>query len=93
MPPLTAERAHEYHAATPEWTLSDDAKQLSRTFTFKDFKQAMAFVNRVADVAEAEQHHPDFAIHWNRVELVLWTHSIGGLHENDFVMAAKINRL
>jgi 4a-hydroxytetrahydrobiopterin dehydratase len=53
----------------------------------------MRFVNRVAEVAEAQGHHPDFAIHWNKVELVLWTHSIGGLHENDFIVAARIDRL
>ena len=93
MPPLTAEQAREYHAAVPAWTLSADATRISREFKLKDFQQAMAFVNRVADLAEAEQHHPDIAIHWNRVELVLWTHAIGWLHENDFVMAAKVDQL
>ena len=93
VPPLTPERAREYHAAVPAWTLTPDATRLTREFTFKDFKDAMAFVNRVAELAEAEQHHPDIAIHWNRVELVLWTHAIGGLHENDFVMAAKVDAL
>lgn len=93
IPPLSATQARDYHAAVPAWRLAPDTTRLSREFTFKDFKQAMAFVNRLADVAEAEQHHPDIAIHWNRVELVLWTHSIGGLHENDFVMAAKIDQL
>ncbi|MGH7644782.1 MAG: 4a-hydroxytetrahydrobiopterin dehydratase [Gemmatimonadales bacterium] len=92
-PPLSPEQARAYHAATPQWTLTPDATRLSRTFTFKDFKEAMAFVNRVADVAEAEGHHPDLAIHWNRVDVELWTHSIGGLHENDFIVAAKIDRL
>ena len=58
-----------------------------------DFVEAIKFVNRVADVAEREGHHPDIAIHWNKVELVLWTHKIGGLHENDFILAAKVNRL
>lgn len=92
-PPLTAEQAGEYLVATPEWALSDAADRLARSFTFKDFRDAMAFVNRVADLAEEEGHHPDFAIHWNRVEIVLWTHKIGGLHENDFIMAAKIDRV
>jgi len=91
-PPLSAERAQEYHAATPAWTLAPDAKRLSRTFKFKDFREAMVFVNRVAEVAEAEGHHPDLAIHWNRVDVELWTHSIGGLHENDFIVAAKIDK-
>lgn len=92
-PPLSADRAREYLAAVPGWQLSADATRISRELTFKDFREAMAFVNRAADVAEAEQHHPDIAIHWNRVTLELWTHSIGGLHENDFVVAAKLDSL
>ena len=91
IPPLTPEQARRYLAAVPGWTLSPDATRISRAFTFKDFREAMAFVNRIAEIAEAEQHHPDIVIHWNKVELLLWTHSIGGLHENDFVMAAKID--
>ena len=83
----------EYLGAVPQWTVSADGKQISRTFTFKDFVQAMKFVNTVAEVAEEQGHHPDIHIHWNKVELVLWTHAIGGLHENDFVMAAKLERL
>jgi len=92
-PPLSAEQAKAYLAAVPEWRVSADGKQISRTFTYKDFIQAMKFVNKVAEVAEEQGHHPDIHIHWNKVELVLWTHSIGGLHENDFVMAAKLERL
>ena len=92
-PPLSAEQAKTYLAAVPEWRVSADGKQISRTFTYKDFIQAMKFVNKVAEVAEEQGHHPDIHIHWNKVELVLWTHSIGGLHENDFVMAAKLERL
>ena len=92
-PPLSTEQAKAYLAAVPEWRVSADGKQIARTFTYKDFIQAMKFVNKVAGVAEEQGHHPDIHIHWNKVELVLWTHSIGGLHENDFVMAAKIDRL
>jgi 4a-hydroxytetrahydrobiopterin dehydratase len=92
-PRLTPEQAREYLAATPGWSLSERCDRLTRTFTFKDFRAAMGFVNRVADLAEEEGHHPDFAIHWNRVDVVLWTHKIGGLHENDFIMAAKIGGL
>ena len=93
IPPLTADQAREYHAAVPAWTLSSDTTRIAREFTFKGFTEAMAFVNRVAELAEAEQDHPDLTIHWNKVGLVLWTHAIGGLHENDFVMAAKIDRV
>jgi len=91
--PLSAEQAKPYLAAVPEWRVSADGKQIARTFTYKDFIQAMKFVNKVAEVAEEQGHHPDIHIHWNKVELVLWTHSIGGLHENDFVMAAKFDKL
>ncbi len=92
-PRLTPEQARTYQTATPQWELSQGADRLSRTFAFKDFREAMAFVNRVADLAEEEGHHPDLAIHWNRVDVLLWTHKINGLHENDFIMAAKINAL
>ncbi len=93
IPPLTSEDAREHLSAVSGWELSDDSRQISRQFTFKDFREAMAFVNKVADLAEEEGHHPDFAIHWNKVDLVLYTHKIDGLHENDFIMAAKINGL
>ena len=92
-PPLPADKVRDYLTVVPGWKLSADSKQISREWTFKDFREAMAFVNRAAEVAEAEQHHPDIAIHWNRVTLVLWTHSIGGLHDNDFVVAAKLDSL
>ena len=79
---------------TPGWRVVDgDPLKIARELRFKDFAQAMAFVNRLAEVAEAEGHHPDFCVSWNRVELELVTHAIGGLSENDFIMAAKINEL
>lgn len=93
VPPLTEERAREYAAAVPQWTLGEKGTRLARRFDFADFQGAMKFVNRVAELAEQEGHHPDIAIHWNKVELVLWTHKIGGLHENDFILAAKVDRL
>ena len=93
IPPLTEEKARDYAAATPAWALLEKGTRLVRRFEFRDFRAAMGFVNRVADLAEEEGHHPDIAIHWNKVELTLWTHKIGGLHENDFILAAKIDRL
>ena len=66
---------------------------LSRDLQFKDFAQALAFVNRVGELAEAEGHHPDIHLGWGRVGLEIWTHSIGGLSESDFVLAAKIDRI
>lgn len=67
--------------------------RLHKTRTFRDFREAMAFLARLADVAEAEGHHPDFCVHYNRVDLELWTHAIDGLSENDFILAAKIDAL
>ena len=91
--PLSEDAARELLAGTADWSLEPDATRLTRQFEFRDFVEAMKFVNRVADVAEAEGHHPDIAVHWNKVDLTLWTHKIGGLHENDFILAAKVNRL
>ena len=93
IPPLAEAEARKLAERTPEWTLAEKGTRLQRRFEFRDFVAAMQFVNRVADVAEREGHHPDIAIHWNKVDLVLWTHKIGGLHENDFILAAKIDRL
>jgi 4a-hydroxytetrahydrobiopterin dehydratase len=90
---LSETAARELAAETPEWSLEERATRLVRRFEFEDFKKAMEFVNRVADLAEEQGHHPDIAIHWNKVELVLWTHTVGGLHENDFILAAKVDRL
>jgi 4a-hydroxytetrahydrobiopterin dehydratase len=64
-----------------------------RSVTFANFVAAMQFLNRVAEVAEAEGHHPDFCVHYNRVDFTLSTHAVGGLSENDFILAAKINSL
>lgn len=92
-PPLTHEEAEGYRAQTPDWKLSDDALRISRAFKFKDFKEAMAFVNKVAELAESEGHHPDIHVSWNRVKLESTTHAIKGLSKNDFILAAKIDRL
>src|SRR6185369_1476772 len=93
VPPLTPEEARELLARAPDWRLEESGTRLVRRFEFEDFKKAIAFINRVAEIAEEQGHHPDIAIHYNKVDLVLWTHKIGGLHENDFILAAKINRL
>lgn len=90
---LTGEMIQSYLAElTQPWQVIDE-KKIRRLFKFKDFKEAMIFVNRVADLAEAEGHHPDIAIHWNQVDIELWTHAINGLSENDFILAAKIEKL
>ena len=93
VPPLSEAEAGRLLEGTPEWKLAEKGTRLVRGFEFRDFVEAMKFVNRVADLAEQQGHHPDIAIHWNKVDLVLWTHKIGGLHENDFILAAKVDRL
>lgn len=92
-PPLTAEEIEKYLPEVPRWEVFD-SKKISREFKFKDFKEAMTFVNKAADLAESEGHHPDIYIHgWNKVRLELSTHAIGGLSENDFILAAKIGAI
>lgn len=70
-----------------------DTKMIVKTFSFLDFKQTMAFVNKVADLAEEEGHHPDMHVSWGRAVIELSTHAVKGLSENDFILAAKIDRL
>ena len=74
------------------WEVLDN-KKIRREFRYKGFKQAMAFVNKVAEIAESEGHHPDIHIFYNKVIIELWTHAIGGLSENDFIVAAKIEQV
>ena len=92
-PPMPLEEAERMMEQVPGWELKPDEKKLLRRFKFKDFKEAMSFVNKVADLAEAEGHHPDIYVSWNRVRLELTTHAIRGLSENDFILAAKISAL
>jgi 4a-hydroxytetrahydrobiopterin dehydratase len=66
---------------------------LKKQFKFRDFRSALDFVNRVGELAEAEGHHPDITLAWGKAEITLWTHAAGGLTENDFILAAKIDRL
>ncbi len=76
-----------------DWMLIDSGHILARTFNFKDFVATMEFVNKVAAVAEEEQHHPDLSISYNILSVELTTHAIEGLSENDFILAAKIDEL
>jgi 4a-hydroxytetrahydrobiopterin dehydratase len=76
----------------PTWQLVEE-KQIEKSFKFKDFKSALAFVNQVGEIAEEEGHHPDIELGWGRVKIILLTHKIGGLSRNDFLMAAKIDKL
>ena len=73
------------------WIVADE-KVLEKEYKFKDFKEALKFVNRLGEIAESEGHHPDIYLHdWNKVKVALTTHAIGGLSENDFILASKID--
>lgn len=98
--PLAEEKIQEFLPQVPGWKLTEGVTakgkrhlMLTREFKFGDFMPAVNFVNRVAAVAEAEGHHPDIYIYYNRVRLDLWTHAITGLFDNDFIIAAKINKI
>lgn len=85
-----AEAMIEFHVK--DWILSGDAKHISKKFEFKDFKEALAFINKVGAIAESEGHHPDIhLVDYKFVNIDLSTHAIGGLSQNDFIVAAKIN--
>jgi 4a-hydroxytetrahydrobiopterin dehydratase len=88
---LSKARAAELMASIPGWTLEGDA--IARDFDLKDFRGSLAFVAKVADIAEEQDHHPDIVISYNRVRLLLSTHKVGGLTEKDFALAAAIDRL
>ena len=75
------------------WKLSDDARSIRREFSFKDFYRAMSFTNAIAHVANIEDHHPDIEVGWGYCRVVYRTHAIQGLSENDFICAAKIDRI
>jgi 4a-hydroxytetrahydrobiopterin dehydratase len=93
IPPMPRPQAERYLAETPLWRLDEAATHITRRFEFKDFAAALAFADRVGALAEAEAHHPDIAFGWGYAEIVFYTHKIKGLHENDFIMAAKIDAL
>jgi 4a-hydroxytetrahydrobiopterin dehydratase len=90
-PKATEQDIASWKPQVPEWEIIEDSevKKLRRTFKFKDFAQALAFVNRVGALAEAEDHHPLIEFTWGKATVIWWTHKIGGLHRNDFIMAAK----
>ena len=93
VPALTRAEAQRYGAQTPEWALVDDARRIERTFRFPTFRQALTFVQKVGELAEAEGHHPDISFGWGYATVSLRTKKIAGLHENDFILAAKIDLL
>ncbi len=93
IPPLTRDEfTPMLSEINPAWQVIDD-KKLRREFEFPSFVDSIAFINKVAEVAETEGHHPDIQIHYKKVILELWTFTIRGLFDNDFILAAKIDQL
>ncbi len=92
VPPIKGKELTALHKSVPQW-IAVNEHHLQREFKFPDFKQALAFVNRVGALAEEQGHHPDILLAWGKAGITLWTHKIDGLTESDFVMAAKIDRL
>lgn len=99
VPPATDEEIKGLITHVDGWELTTtkqkavDVKAITKEMTFKNFREAMTFLRKVEDLAESEGHHPDFCVHYNRVVFTIWTHAVRGLHENDFILAAKIDQL
>ena len=94
-PTVTDEETADFRPQVPEWEIveRDSIKRLERTYVFDNFIQALSFTNGVGEIAEAEGHHPALLTEWGKVTVTWWTHKIKGLHRNDFIMAAKTDRL
>jgi 4a-hydroxytetrahydrobiopterin dehydratase len=93
VPPLTREEAERFHAQVPQWELHDDARRIERRFRLRNFGEALTFVQHVGELAEAQGHHPEISFGWGYATVSLQTKKIKGLHDNDFIMAGRIDRL
>jgi len=93
IPPLTLEQAQDFQRQVPGWELQNDAHRIERKFKFRNFGEALRFVTQVGELAESESHHPDISFGWGHAAVSLQTKKIKVLHENDFILAAKIDRL
>jgi len=93
VPPLTREQAEVLHAQAPDWQLKDDAHRIERSLSFRNFRDALTFVQEVGELAEAEGRHPNINFGWCNATISLQTKKIKGLHENDFIMATKIDQI
>jgi len=92
MDPLMAGEIEELHTQVPEWEVRN-WHELYRKFKFKNFAEALLFVNKIGSLAESEGHHPDITFGWGYAEITTFTHAVDGLSENDFILAAKIDAL
>ena len=93
IPPLTRDEAQHFQVQAPNWGLGDNAHRIERTFRFRNFRETLVFVQKVGELAETEGHHPDISFGWGYATVSLSTKKIKGLHENDFIVAAKIDRV
>lgn len=91
-PPLRGAEIEEFRRQVPEWEVVEE-HHLRRRLRFKNFREAMGFVNRVGELAEEQGHHPDISFGWGYAEITVWTHKIDGLTESDFIFAAKVDAL
>ena len=91
-PALKGSALSDFRQQVPEWQVVDE-HHLIRAYKFPDFRSALAFVNKVGELAEQQGHHPDILLAWGKVEITIWTHAVNGLTESDFILAAKIQRL
>jgi 4a-hydroxytetrahydrobiopterin dehydratase len=92
VPALKGSQLHDFSHQLPNWHIVD-GHHITRAFKFPDFKKALDFVNRVGAIAEEQGHHPDILLTWGKAEITIWTHSVNGLTESDFILAAKIDQL
>ncbi|GGG45967.1 4a-hydroxytetrahydrobiopterin dehydratase [Chelatococcus composti] len=93
IPPLSRDAIAPYAKQVPQWQVGEDATRITRTFRFRNYADAFAFVARVSEIAEQQGHHPDITFGWGYATVTLQTHKIKGLHENDFIMAARIDEI
>jgi 4a-hydroxytetrahydrobiopterin dehydratase len=92
VPPLAGSELEKYKKEVPEWKVVD-GHHITRSFVFKNFRQALDFVNKVGELAEEQGHHPDIFFTWGKADVTTWTHKINGLSEGDFILAAKIDEM
>jgi len=92
VPPLKGEQLAAFESQVEGWEVVEE-HHIAKTFRFRNFREALQFVNRVGELAEEQGHHPDIFLAWGKAEITIWTHKINGLTESDFILAAKIDRL
>jgi len=92
VPPMSRDEIKKFLSELQDWEVVRE-HHLRKVYEFKNFREALAFVNRVGELAEEQGHHPDICFGWGRVEITIWTHKIDGLTESDFILAAKIDKV